>query len=203
MWWLIFFFSGHKIPFPLGNSPGSCRGIFLFPLLLLPRIVFKSSMRYEENCNINTSSGHLYPSHKKKRQRTWILLFPVTSSVVIAFFQHSTYLTSIRKDAKAIIRHSWPWIQEKEKQSSTFLTTKAHFRGVDRSGASQRVNLLAFMVWVDFFTKEKFHMMRVFLSVVLVLFLRCLPCCESHPSVTLSSCTTSRLNDIFCKCTQT
>ena len=61
MWWLIFFFSGHKIPFPLGNSPGCCRGIFLFPLLLLPRIVFKSSMRYEENCNINTSSGHLYP----------------------------------------------------------------------------------------------------------------------------------------------
>ena len=116
MWWLIFFFSGHKIPFPLGNSPGSCRGIFLFPLLLLPRIVFKSSMCYEENCNINTSSGHLYPSHKKKRQRTWtrILFFPVTSSLVIAFFQHSTYLTSTQKDAKAIIRHSWPWIQKKQ-----------------------------------------------------------------------------------------
>ena len=161
MWWLIFFFSGHKIPFPLGNSPGSCRGIFLFPLLLLPRIVFKSSMRYEENCNINTSSGHLYPSHKKKRQRTWtwILFFPVTSSLVIAFFQHSTYLTSIRKDAKAIIRQSWPWIQEKEKQSSTFLTTKTHFRGVVLLRG-----LICLHLWCGsiFFTKEKFHMMRVF-----------------------------------------
>ena len=91
MWWLIFFFSGHKIPFPLGNSPGSCRGIFLFPLLLLPRIVFKSSMCYEENCNINTSSGHLYPSHKKKRQRTWTWILFFSSHILTRYCIFSTF----------------------------------------------------------------------------------------------------------------
>ena len=139
------------IPFPLGNSPGSCRGIFNF-FTLSPTII---SEIVQGNCYINISSGHLYPPlcgevGGQKDTRTL-----ANSLYAVVKVLHLLRRIPHKKDAECL--------SKKSKYVTQFSCSLAIFSS-------------HFRIWGSFFQQEHIR----------VLFLRCLPCCESHLSVTLS-----------------
>lgn len=145
---LLLIFFGMRIPFPLGNSPGSCRGIFL-QLSPLPYYFPEY-----ENCYINTSSGHLYPLWGKRQGPSG-----------------QSYCISCIPQAKRC--HSL-WFIFKLLSSCCLY--------------------FFYPVWHSFSRVLQFFQVNIvfggLFSTRPVLFLRLLPCCESHLSVTLSSCYT-------------